>query len=80
MFLENKLERFQPCADSTFWHCSVWRAPYSLFIINDVEEMTYIHQCCINVVAALPIYRYEERQASVWRQDIHTAILFMISW
>lgn len=79
MFLENKLEGFQPCADSTFWPRSVWRAPYSLLIINEVEE-TYIHQCSVNVVAALPIYRYEERQASVWRQDIHTAILFMISW
>lgn len=49
------------------------------FIINDVVE-TYIHQCSINVVTALPIYCYEERQASVWRQNIHTAILFMISW
>lgn len=79
MFSENELEGFQPCADSTFGHCSVWRAPYPLLVINDVVE-TYIHQCSINVVTALPIYRYEERQASVWRQNIHTAILFMISW
>lgn len=80
MFLENKLEGFlSSYADSTFWNYSVWRAAYSLFIINDVVE-TYIHQCSINVVTALPIYCYEERQASVWRQNIHTAILFMISW
>lgn len=76
---QNKLEGFQSSyADSFFWHGSVWRAAYCLFIINDVVE-TYIHQCSIDVVTAFPIYRDEERQASVWRQHIHAAILFVVS-
>lgn len=40
---------------------------------------TYIHQSCIDVVAALPVYGNEERKASVRRKAIHEAVLILVS-
>lgn len=40
---------------------------------------TYIHQSCIDVVAALPVYGNEEREASVRRKAVHEAVLILVS-
>lgn len=40
--------------------------------------MTYVHQGCIDVVAALPIDGDEEGQAAVRRQDVHAAVFLVV--
>lgn len=40
--------------------------------------MAYIHQGCIDVVAALPIDGDEEGQAAVRGQNVHAAVLLMV--
>lgn len=39
---------------------------------------TYVHQRSIDVVGALSVDGDEERQAAVWRQHVHTAVLLMV--
>lgn len=40
--------------------------------------MAYVHQGCIDVVAALSIDGDEEGQAAVGRQDVHAAVFLMV--
>lgn len=40
--------------------------------------MAYVHQGCVDVVAALPVDGDEEGQAAVGRQDVHAAVLLMV--
>ena len=39
---------------------------------------TYIHQRGVDVVGALAVHGYEERQAPVRRQDVHAAVLVVV--
>ncbi len=57
-----------------------------IFKLNKVGQVTsnksdpsYIHQCCIDVIAGFPINRNEERQASVHREDVHAAVLIVVT-
>ena len=42
------------------------------------QGSTYVHQCCVEVVAGFSIHRDEEGQAAVQRQDVHAPILIMV--
>ncbi len=47
---------------------------------SNKSDPSYIHQCCIDVIAGFSINRNEERQASVHRQDVHAAVLIVVTW
>lgn len=46
---------------------------------SNKSDQTYIHQCCIDVIAGLAVNRNEERQAAVHREDVHAAVLIVVT-
>lgn len=39
---------------------------------------SYIHECSVDIIGALPVNGDEEGEAAVWRQDVHAAVLLVV--
>lgn len=44
-----------------------------------LSVLTYVHQRSVDVVGALAVDGDEERQAAIRRQDVHAAVLLVVS-